>query len=477
MFYMPQILISISSDKNGYHRNSTLIASVLNKTKCLVKVKYFCTDFLPNNINTNVLSVEFIKTTVLMEGQYPTHVNKAVFNRLQVIQDAPDWERCLIMDHDMLALCDLAPYFEEDFEGNLLMGRLFGPGNTLGFQMAQRGGLPQNLKYAADYPYFYMGPMMNLKAMREEGTWEKLLDAHEALGQDEQLALTIATEGRVKAAGRKWNLVPQWDHLEEGPAGPERALFGTVGEAANWKDGLPEGIIHWTGWAKPWHHDTRVWRHDLWEAEETSWEALRNGWWDKPRAVEVEPRDFRDVNHLARRGWQVQIIHPEMPLDHTAASGAIAQGTLEPDAEDSPKTLAQHEADYISAQAIPKDSEDFYRPFPDVSVTLPPEGKEAPAGNRPEWHPAAEMVRFGVPSTASGWLKTQKALPPCVVLRGPASKRDTSRLVKMGYGKHCLIRREDWPAGGPSPLVLEFSDNLPLPTFGEAEDLYLMRVK
>jgi hypothetical protein len=47
----------------------------------------------------------------------------------------------------------------------------------------------------------------------------------------------------------------------------------------------------------------------------------------------------------------------------------------------------------------------------------------------------------------------------------------------MGYGKHCLIRREDWPAGGPSPSVLEFSENLPLPAFGEAEDLYLMRVR
>lgn len=291
------------------------------------------------------------------------------------------------------------------------------------------------------------------------------------------MALTIATEGRVKGVGRKWNLVPQWDHLEEGPDGPQRSLYGTVGEAATWKDSLPEGIIHWTGWEKPWHYGTKVWRPDLWEAEETSWEALRNGWWDKPRAVEVEPRNFRDVNHLARRGWRVQIIHPGMPLDQTAAAGALAQGTPEPDAEESRKTLAKPEADSTSPEAIPVDQEDFYRPFPDVSVTLPLGGKEAPAGNLPEWDPVAEMVRFGVPTTAAAWLKAQKALPPCVVLRGPASKRDTSRLEKMGYGKHCLIRREDWPAGGLSPSVLEFSENLPLPAFGEAEDLYLMRVR
>ena len=38
---------------------------------------------------------------------------------------------------------------------------------------------------------------MNLAAMRKEGTWEKLLAAHAELGQEEQMALTIATEGRV----------------------------------------------------------------------------------------------------------------------------------------------------------------------------------------------------------------------------------------------------------------------------------------
>ena len=79
--------------------------------------------------------------------------------------------------------------------------------------------------------------MMNLEAMRKEGTWEKLLSVHSKLGQDEQMALTIATEGRIKGVGRKWNLVPHWDHLADGPKGPERSAFGTVGDAALWKNG------------------------------------------------------------------------------------------------------------------------------------------------------------------------------------------------------------------------------------------------
>jgi lipopolysaccharide biosynthesis glycosyltransferase len=252
-------------------------------------------------------------------GNFPAHVGSAVFERLQVIRDAIEWDRCLIMDHDMLALCDLAPYFEEDFQGNLLMGRMFGPGNTLGHQMTERGGLPIALSHAADYPYFYMGPMMNLKAMREDGTWEKLLAAQKELGQEEQMALTIASGGRVKGVGRKWNLVPHWDNLAEGPDGVNYSKYGTEGEPENWKDGLPEGIIHWTGWAKPWNLAASVWRPDLWESEETSWEALRNGWWDKPKAIIMVPQHRGDVFNLAKRGWKLLVWQRPVMADITPA--------------------------------------------------------------------------------------------------------------------------------------------------------------
>jgi len=304
------ICLSFSSDVNGLTKNATVVASILRRTTEDVAIKFYCQGFLPKSFEIGRLKVEFIGSTVAQNGRYPSHVGSAVFDRLQVIPNAEEWNRCLVMDHDMLALCDLAPYFEEHFEENLLMARLFGPSNTLGLQMAGRGGLPKKLMYAKDYPYFYMGPMMNLTAMRNEGTWKKLLVAHKILMQDEQMALTIATEGRVKAVGRKWNLVPQWDRLQEGPSGPAKSGYGTVGDAAEWQNGLPEGIIHWTGWAKPWNCESLVWRPDLWESEETSWEALCHGWWEKPMAVIVEPAGYREVNALNRRGWKVLAVAP-----------------------------------------------------------------------------------------------------------------------------------------------------------------------
>ncbi len=436
-----------------------------------------------HNFSSHKLKVEFFKASLDSTGRFPAHVGSAVFERLNVIRDVLEWDRCLIMDHDMLALCDLAPYFEEDFKGNLLMGRLFGPGNTLGMQMARRGGLPEKLKYAENYPYFYMGPMMNLKAMREEGTWKKLLAAHEALGQDEQMALTIATEGRVKGVGRKWNLVPQWDHLEEGPAGPERSMYGTVGEAATWKDGLPEGIIHWTGWEKPWQRGSRVWRPDLWAAEETSWEALRQGWWEKPTAVEVDPQDFRDVNHLAKRGWRVQVLHPGLPMDRMPETAAVdCDGSAERPlgAEELPDTQSNPTAVSDGQTTVPLGKESFYRPFPNVEILGPGGGPPPPADQsrkaaKPQWAEAAGMVRFGIAARAAAWLKEQTVLPPEVVLRGPATKRDTARLAKLGYGRSCVIRREDWPAGGPAPSVLDITEGLPLPSVRLDEDLYLSR--
>lgn len=320
---MPEktICIALSSDINGFPRNSTLIGSALRRISKKLFVSFYCQGFLPAAINQDRLCINFFRQDDAARGQFPGHVSSAVFDRLRVIRDATDWERCLIMDHDMLALCDLAPYFEEDFEGNLLMGRMFGPENTLGVQMAQRGGLPTKLKHTENYPYFYMGPMMNLEAMREEKTWEKLLAAHETLGQDEQMALTIATEGRVKGVGRKWNLVPHWDNLAEGPEGPEKSLYGTAGEAAEWKNGLPEGIIHWTGWAKPWNRGSGVWRPDLWAAEETTWEELRNGWWEKPQAAVVETGRGRKSVCLATRGWKVDFFPvTAAPEEETFAS-------------------------------------------------------------------------------------------------------------------------------------------------------------
>lgn len=279
--------------------------------------------------------------------------------------------------------------------------------------MQARGGLPEALAHCTDYPYFYMGPMMNLELMRKEGTWEKLLKAHAILQQEEQMALTVATEGRVKGVGRKWNLVPHWDNLADGPEGPERSLYGTVGEPAKWVNGLPEGIIHWTGPQKPWHSGTTVWRPDLWESEETSWEALRNGWWVKPIAIEISPPGHEDVTALARRGWKVEVVSD-------------------------PKTGYHSEA----------------LPYPDVHWHAPAKARRW----KPDWAAEAEMVRFGPGVSALPWLESAEPLPRHVVLQGPASASDISALKKLGYRRRAEIVRGGWAGGGPAPSVLDYED-------------------
>lgn len=474
------ICLAFSSNLNGLVKNATVIASVVRNTTEPVFVKFYCQGFLPISFECGRLKVEFIESKVRELGNYPNHVASAVFDRLQVIRNAKAWHRCLVMDHDMLALCDLAPYFDEDFETNLLMGRLFGAGNTLGLQMQGRGGLPKNLRYAESYSYFYMGPMMNLAAMRKEGTWRKLLATHKALNQDEQMALTIATEGRVKGVSRKWNLVPQWDMLEEGPSGPERSGYGTVGEAATWKNGLPEGVIHWTGWAKPWHYESRVWRPDLWESEETSWEALRRNWWDKPLAVLVEPAGYREVNALAKRGWKVLAVAPRKVVQTQLSLNEKSPASVYPQA----RTARQEKAKSTEAWKDWKPlNDEVYRPFPDLEVIAVPTRNRKPLehlrtrfSDTANWLLRAELVRFGPGADAAAWLDGSVAWPDHLTLVGPVPLQHIKALRGKGYCRQVRCRATDWPAGGPHPKVLEYAPMGSTSAVAEGEEIHLSRL-
>ena len=281
------INIALSSDARGYSAHATLLASILRRTRRKVWIKYWCRDFLPENFEVGQLKVEFFNVVNERDGVYPGHVTPAVFDRLEVIREAPEWERCLVMDYDMLVTCDLGEYFDEEFEGNLLMGRLW-DAKLSDAQILWRGAeFPEEWEHTKDYPYFYMGPMMNLAAMRKAGTWDKLIAAHEAFFAEEQIALTAATDGKVKGVDRKWNMLSR--ELSESE--------------------LPEGVIHWTGWPKPWTWGAGegVWRPEVWESERCSWDELRAGEWEKPVAW-LFGRTAKEVLALAKRGWKIVAI-------------------------------------------------------------------------------------------------------------------------------------------------------------------------
>ena len=282
------IRIALSPDAKGHPQHATLLASILRRTSLPVHVRCWCRGFSPASFESGRLKVEFIPTDEEVTGKFPEYVGPAVFDRLRVIRDAPDWDKCLIMDYDQLALCDLAPLFEMDLGDHLLAAKMQGPGVDMAYAMKTwiKRPLPEGWEHVADYPYFSMGPLLNLKAMREAGTWDKLMAAHAAFGVDEQLSLTAATEGRTMGFDRKWNLFPKSD------------IHG---------DEIPDGVVHWLGWPKPWHKGAKVWRPDIWESEKSSWEHLRMGLWEKPLSVELEPDDFRGVRALVQRGWRVKV--------------------------------------------------------------------------------------------------------------------------------------------------------------------------
>lgn len=397
----PPITLVISTDAEGFRRNSTLIASTVRRTERLVWVRCYTRGFEEKSFAVRNLWVDFVRADDAVTGRYPGHVPVAVFDRLRVMRDETEWDRCLVLDHDMVCLSDLGAYFDEDFEGNLLMGRLFGPGNTLGLQMQGRGGLPEALAHTADHPYFFMGPMLNLAQMREENTWETFLATHELLQQEEQLALTAATGGRTKGIDRKWNQVPQWDNKKD--------------EDGKEVCGIElEGIIHWTGWGKPWHHGTKVWRPDVWEAERTNWEALRAGEWDKPVMWELSGSPAGELHQWLKRGWKLALLREECdppPLKDGRVLDEVAAAAREAAWRTMQENIWVDLLDHPDVALWGDDSRVMPLGLPEVLVCRDLARLEALL----ESHPAA-------------------AAAPYVVLRKGNGRKTARKLAALGYG-------------------------------------------
>lgn len=411
-----EIRIALSTDAKGHPYHATLIASILRRTELPVHVRCWCRGFAPESFETGSLKVEFIPTDEEVTGKFPGYVGPAVFDRLRVIRDALDWDKCLIMDYDQLALCDLAPLFELDLGDHLLAAKMQGPGVDMAYAMRTwiKRPLPEGWEHVANYPYFSMGPLLNLKAMREAGTWDKLMAAHAAFGVDEQLSLTAATEGRTMGFDRKWNLFPKSDIRE---------------------DEIPEGVVHWLGWPKPWHKGAKVWRPDIWESEKSSWEHLRMGIWQKPFAVELEPDNDRSARSLAQRGWKVAVFAKRF---ESVEAGATITG----------------EARFPDLQFHPASKESFQNLLEQESGSL-------------------DQVRLGAWEDPADWLDGSCVAPEYLVLKGGMDAEEVDRIRGLGYHQEARLMIGEWPAGGPLPRALDFSPCRRGSGIGPGEDLYL----
>lgn len=400
---MNPIRIAISTDARGYSRNATLIASIVRRTKREVSVRCYTRGFSRPSFSTKNLTVEFIRATEDRGGRFPGYVSAAVFDRLQIIHDAADWDRALIMDYDQLALRDLGELFDMDMGRNLLAAKMHGDGVDLDFAMKKwrKEPMPEGYRKTRRYPYFTMGPLLNLKEMRKRGTWEKLLAAHKAFNADEQIALTAATEGRTMALDPIWNLFPRSDFDES-----------TV----------PEGVIHWLGWPKPWHMDRSTWRVEVWEAESCNWEMLRNGLWTKPEIWIFGDVSAHEILELACRGWKIKLIGKLVTDRLDSVAGEVFGKVMPADPREKAEFQSNVDAWRLRCERIAD--------LPDVEVV---------AGEK-----AGEVTSFletSVPTVIrfAGFRNWKRVLdacptPPDHVVFGPSRESDIgAKLKKRGY--------------------------------------------
>ena len=407
--------IALSTDARGHDYHAALIASIIRRSSLPVHVRCWCRGFLPASFESGPLKVEFLEAKGEVKGRFPGNVGPAVFDRLRVIDEADDWDRCLIMDYDQVALCDLAPLYTMDMGDALLAAKMQGPGVDMAYAMRQwvRKPIPAGWEHVAAYPYFSMGPLLNLRAMREAGTWDTLLAAQEAFQVDEQLALTAATGGRSIGFDRKWNLFPKSD-IPEGV--------------------VPEGVIHWLGWPKPWHKGSSVWRPDIWESERASWEHLRMGIWHKPVSVELEPDDDREAYDLAKRGWRVFVFSDNY--------GEGGEGPRRPGFPD----LAFR----------PAQPDEFRRLLEHHCGDL-------------------DQVRLGAGEDPGRWLNGANAAPAFLAAPGAMSAEECDRLRIDCYDGETRLMAGEWPGGGPLPRVLRYAPLRRGAGLGPGEVLYLKR--
>ena len=429
------ITLALSTDQRGFAYNATLIASILRRTGRAVWVRCWCRGFLPESFETGRLRVEFRPAVEEVTGKYPWTSGPSAYDRLLVIRDCADWDRCMVMDYDQLALCDLGPLFDLDIGDHLLAAHMQGSGVDMAYAMRVwlKRPMPEGWEHVAGHPYFLMPPLMNLKAMREAGTWEQFLKSHAAFGADEQLSLTAATEGRTLPLPAKWNLFPKL-HIREGE--------------------VPEGIIHWSGWPKPWHKDAKVWRPDIWEAERATWEHLRMGIWEKPLAIEVEPDDPREVRALLERGWRVVVALGRQTEGKTQdCEVQESRDKNQATREDSAGSLAGAGAATLSRARLQAEDLGLVG-FPDLRVV---EGK----AEFREWleHEGkmASSVRFGPWCEPHEWLENCAAVPEYCQFRGRMDADGADHIRAWGFDREAHYETHLWPTGGPLPRVMDFS--------------------
>jgi predicted SAM-dependent methyltransferase len=251
-----RIIMATDTRQQSLSATATAINSIRLNCQIPVHVRVYVRDAPCESFSVDGLQVDFIDVSpgLRRSGDVPRHVNaEATFDRIAGARMSEDWDSALILDFDQIAIGDVTDLFRFDLSGCLAAGRMWN--RSLGEAVGEWFGrsLPAAWQHLAGYRYFYMGPLLNLAAMREAGSFEIFDRFHKDAGMEEQIALHAALGNRVKDLPPVYNTVPQWD----GVSGDSR-------------------ILHFTGPAKPWSNPT-LRGAGYWNRYATTMEVLSRG--------------------------------------------------------------------------------------------------------------------------------------------------------------------------------------------------------
>lgn len=242
--------------KESLSATATAINSVRLNCTIPAHVRIYVREVEYDSFSVDGLQVEFIPVPPSLQraGNVPAHVHaEATFDRIAGARMSTDWDSALILDFDQLAISDITNLFRFDLSECLAAGRLWN--KCLDDAVVEWFGrsLPEQWKYVAQYRFFYMGPMLNLAAIRDVNAFTLFDDFHADGGMEEQIALHVALRDRIKPLPSIYNVIPQWD--------------GISSDAA---------ILHFTGPSKPWNNPD-LQGAKFWQRYATSMETLSRG--------------------------------------------------------------------------------------------------------------------------------------------------------------------------------------------------------
>jgi len=204
---------------------------------------------LPDDVETDGLRVHFRRPPRAVEcnlGRLPSEM----FDRLWVMEDRQEWDRCLVWDWDMVAVGGVDAMYDVEMAGRYGAYVVSPKGATyLGNKWVKRGAWAREMP-GVEQVYFRFGGVMNLDECRRGKIMERMLVwAHG--GSTEQALLASAMEGNYAPLETKFNALPA---IEE----------------------IPEDVrvLHFFGTKKPWIYPN-VAGGDLWAREATTWGELR----------------------------------------------------------------------------------------------------------------------------------------------------------------------------------------------------------